>query len=168
MRTDEDPILLEKQLRKASAEGRVDDVKLLLQEVSASAKNESGSTPLHEAAFAGHVEVCQALLANGAEVQELDQWGATALHHAASRGQRAVARLLLSSQADVNAMTSNLQMPIDLAKAKGHIDLAEELQQEALRCQEVSRQHQRKACLRWSATFTGTFVVLLAGLYCRT
>ncbi|CAE7835425.1 unnamed protein product, partial [Symbiodinium necroappetens] len=98
------------------------------------------------------------------QVTELDQWGATALHHAASRGQRAVARLLLTSQADVNAMTSNLHMPIDLAQAKGHLDLAAELQQEALRCQEVSNIHQRKACLRWSATFATASVVLLASL----
>ncbi|OLP89651.1 Ankyrin repeat and KH domain-containing protein mask [Symbiodinium microadriaticum] len=68
----EDPTLLEKQLRKASAEGRVEDVKLLLKQVSANAKNESGSTPLHEAAFAGHVEVCAVLLAHGAEAASLE------------------------------------------------------------------------------------------------
>ena len=60
---------------------------MILAEVAVNAKNESGSTPLHEAvgsiattvaqerfgqaAFAGHVEVCKVLLAHGAEAVAL-------------------------------------------------------------------------------------------------
>lgn len=36
-------------------------------EVSVNSKNESGSSGLHEAAWAGHLELCELLLLEGAE-----------------------------------------------------------------------------------------------------
>eukprot|EP00435_Cladocopium_sp_Y103_P035589 s912_g9.t1 len=59
---------LERQLRKACADGRREDAQQLLSQVCASSKNESGSTPLHEAAWSGHLEICALLLEKGAEV----------------------------------------------------------------------------------------------------
>eukprot|EP00931_Biecheleriopsis_adriatica_P047660 TRINITY_DN27496_c0_g2_i1.p1 TRINITY_DN27496_c0_g2~~TRINITY_DN27496_c0_g2_i1.p1 ORF type:complete len:186 (+),score=32.56 TRINITY_DN27496_c0_g2_i1:24-560(+) len=155
----------ERLLRKACADGRLGDVKSMLHQVSPASPNESGSTPLHEAAYGGHLEVCELLLAARAEANEQDKWGASALHHAASRGHQAVVQLLLAHKADVNAMNYQSRMPMDLADASGHRDIASSLAEEASARYEAFRKKRQRSCLTWSASSVGLALVAAAGLY---
>eukprot|EP00933_Yihiella_yeosuensis_P049475 TRINITY_DN4642_c5_g1_i1.p1 TRINITY_DN4642_c5_g1~~TRINITY_DN4642_c5_g1_i1.p1 ORF type:complete len:199 (+),score=46.88 TRINITY_DN4642_c5_g1_i1:52-648(+) len=130
----EERLELERQIRKACSDGHLDSVRKLLDlKVSVSAANNSGSTPLHEAAFSGHVEVVDLLLNKGAKASELDCWGASALHHAAARGHEDVVCSLILHKADVNAMNHSALMALDLSKQKGHKLITSHLEEEALR-----------------------------------
>ncbi|RVE40247.1 hypothetical protein evm_015103, partial [Chilo suppressalis] len=58
-------------------------------------RDNSGWTPLHYAAFEGHIEVCEALLEAGAKVDESDNDGKGALMLAAQEGHTGLAQILL-------------------------------------------------------------------------
>jgi len=65
-----------------------------------------GGTPLHVAAFEGHLEVMKLLLDRGADVNGVAFNNSTALHWAAGAGQVEAARLLLDRGADPNHRSS--------------------------------------------------------------
>ncbi|XP_061586023.1 ankyrin repeat domain-containing protein 49 [Cololabis saira] len=77
--------------------------------------DEDGYTPLHRAAYSGHVEVVSALLAGGSRVnpRTIDGW--TPLHSACRWSHVAVASLLLQNGADLNAQTNGALTPLHLA-----------------------------------------------------
>lgn len=62
-------------------------------------RDNSGWTPLHYAAFEGHVDVCDALLEAGAKVDEADNDGKGALMLAAQEGHTALVERLLEQHA---------------------------------------------------------------------
>uniref|UniRef100_A0A7S2IBN3 Uncharacterized protein n=1 Tax=Haptolina brevifila TaxID=156173 RepID=A0A7S2IBN3_9EUKA len=77
---------------------------------------------LHEAATAGHADVCRVLLQAGASKAVLDEDGQTALHHAANEGNVEVVQLLAPSP-DCSELfiLDNYQMtPYHLACENGH------------------------------------------------
>ncbi|XP_030634654.1 ankyrin repeat domain-containing protein 49 [Chanos chanos] len=78
-------------------------------------RDEDGYTPLHRAAYSGHLGVVLALLAAGADVnaRTADEW--TPLHSSCRWGHTAVASCLLRHGAEVNAMTSGRLTPLQLA-----------------------------------------------------
>jgi ankyrin repeat protein len=76
------------------------------------AENKEGQTALMVAAYQGRLELCEALLARGAEVSHS---GWTALHFAASSGQLAVAQLLIEHSAYVDALSPNDTTPLMMA-----------------------------------------------------
>eukprot|EP00930_Biecheleria_cincta_P087993 TRINITY_DN77236_c0_g1_i1.p1 TRINITY_DN77236_c0_g1~~TRINITY_DN77236_c0_g1_i1.p1 ORF type:complete len:202 (+),score=49.45 TRINITY_DN77236_c0_g1_i1:27-608(+) len=156
----------ERLLRKACAEGRLPEVqRLLLLQVSSKARNESGSTPLHEAAFNGHTGTCELLLEARAQAGELDNWSASALHHAAARGHQAVAELLIAHRTDVNASNYSRQMPIDLALARGHQTLADLLAEEAMLRHQAARKQKSQSLWTVTASSVGLGIAISAGLY---
>jgi ankyrin repeat protein len=72
-------------------------VELLLERgANTNAKDENGSTALHEAALSGHVAVVLLLLEKGADIDTRNGRGETALHEAAWKEREAVIRLLLT------------------------------------------------------------------------
>lgn len=77
--------------------------------------DEDGYTPLHRAAYSGHVEVVRALLASGASVdpRTIDGW--TPLHSACRWSHVAVASVLLQHGAELNAQTNGGLTPLHLA-----------------------------------------------------
>jgi uncharacterized protein len=93
---------------------------------SASSHNAQGNTALH-AALAGRQEmpVITALLAAGADAAGADVQGYTPLHLAASRGDQAASELLIACGATHNARTPDGKTPADIAREKGHVDLAD-------------------------------------------
>nr|PNR52933.1 hypothetical protein PHYPA_009308 [Physcomitrium patens] len=66
-------------------------------------KDSVGCTPLHRAASAGHVEMCEALLEAGADIEATDRMLQTPLMHSVICDNRRVAFLLIRNEADVDA-----------------------------------------------------------------
>ena len=79
-------------------------------------KNRSGGwTPLHYAAYGGHKEIAELLIANNADVDAKDQHGTTPLHNVAAGGHDEAAELLIVKGADVNAEDAAGMTPLDFA-----------------------------------------------------
>ncbi|KAL7983252.1 hypothetical protein Chor_000128 [Crotalus horridus] len=90
--------------------------KLLSQNlVSINVQDEDQYTPLHRAAYNGHMEVVRELIAHGADVHALtvDSW--TPLHSACKWNNTKIASFLLQHGANVNAQTNGLLTPLHLA-----------------------------------------------------
>ncbi|KAM3622942.1 uncharacterized protein V6R79_005179 [Siganus canaliculatus] len=77
--------------------------------------DEDGYTPLHRAAYGGHVGAVSALLSAGSKVnpRTIDGW--TPLHSACRWSRVAVASLLLQSGAELNGQTNGGLTPLHLA-----------------------------------------------------
>lgn len=87
--------------------------------------SQDGWTPLHLAAFFGHKDIAEVLLANGADVhaQSCNALQNTALH-AAVAGQKAVlVPVLLAHGADVNARQHGGWNPLHAAAQNGDVEL---------------------------------------------
>jgi 8-oxo-dGTP pyrophosphatase MutT (NUDIX family) len=87
----------------------------------ARSRNALANTPLH-AGLAGRagLEIADALLAAGAEVNAADGGGFTPLHLAASRGELTLVTRLLLRGAETSARTAEGRTPVDLARTGGH------------------------------------------------
>ena len=77
-----------------------------------------GGTPLHCAAYHGHKDVAELLLANKAEVNATNNQGETPLHWAAMMGHKDVVELLLANKADVNAKDNQRHTPLHFAASQ--------------------------------------------------
>lgn len=121
-------------LHLASHFGRLAVVELLLArraEVNARSKNALANTPLHAALAGGHGRTARRLVEEGADVNAVEAGGYTPLHQAADLGDTEMVRLLLDNGAHVDARTDGGDTPRDLAWAKGHAAVAEQLEQQA-------------------------------------
>jgi len=86
---------------EAAEDGNIEAVKQhLAAGTDVNAKTDTGWIPLHRAAYWGHKEVAELLIANGAEVNTKNENGC---------------ELLLASGADVNAKTDAGETPLDNA-----------------------------------------------------
>ncbi|MBT8476854.1 MAG: ankyrin repeat domain-containing protein [Alphaproteobacteria bacterium] len=90
----------------------------------------SSSAPaadIHKAARKGDLEDVRALIANGADLSELDKAVGAALHWAAARGHSDVARELIEAGADPNqeGHGPDRLTPLHLASSGGHLALVE-------------------------------------------
>jgi ankyrin repeat protein len=83
------------ELQDAAARGEIDKVRSLIQANPASINaREGGTTALHEATRAGHLEIVKLLVANGANVNATDFSGLTPLKLALGRRNTEIAELL--------------------------------------------------------------------------
>jgi ankyrin repeat protein len=106
----------EKLMIKAAKSGDTSTLKTLLatDRKLIGARDSDGSTPLHCAAWKGHVFVVQLLLAAGADVNAINQnehWGTTPLHAAAHANQAKIAELLLANGANRKPSTAREGTP---------------------------------------------------------
>ena len=90
---------------EAASEGNIQAVK---QHLAAGTDFElrctaCGLTVLGHAAWGGHKEIVELVIAEGADVNAKRNTGVTPLHHAAWNGHKEVAELLIDKGADVNA-----------------------------------------------------------------
>jgi cytohesin len=103
----------------------------LAQNANVNAPDEYGWTPLHQAAWEGHVAVVQVLLGVGADVkaQISDGFyeGYTALHVAAEKGRVETVRALLGKGAGVNAAPENGWTPLHKAAEYGNAGVVQVL-----------------------------------------
>ena len=70
---------------------------------------------MHSAAFRGHTDVAELLLANGADVNAENAHEWTPLHAAADAGYEGLVKVLLANGADVNAENNARSKPLYLA-----------------------------------------------------
>jgi ankyrin repeat protein len=86
-------------------------------------KDKGHSTPLHQAARYGRIEVAHVLLQHGANVGTKDGDGGTALHRAVQFGNVNVVRVLLEHGADVGMEDSSGNTALQLAPYKRHDEI---------------------------------------------
>ncbi|MBK6778864.1 MAG: ankyrin repeat domain-containing protein [Gemmatimonadetes bacterium] len=91
--------------------------------------DQAGCTPLHYAAYFGHLEAARYLLSIGADPAALsmDPLRNQPLHAAATAGHAAVVTLLLGAGADPNAEQSGQWTPLHGAAEKGHVEVVRAL-----------------------------------------
>lgn len=89
-------------LFRATREGNTDMVRSLVSApgVDVNAKDETGSTPLLEAARFGHDNICRILIAAGANLKAKDRDGKTALQLAIQGNHDEVVRVLKQAGAN--------------------------------------------------------------------
>ena len=133
---------LDWQLGEAAKQGQLDQVKELLQsKANIEAKDNFGTTPLHEAARGWHREVVDLLLEKNAEIEAKDNGGNTALHAAAQEGHREVVDLLLKENAEIEAKDNFEKTPLHEAAGKGHREVVDLLLEKNAEIEAKDRAH---------------------------
>jgi len=98
------------------------------------AKNNDGWTPLHYAAWNGHIDAVQYLVekANANVEAKDDIYGSTPLHYAAEKGHvDAMQYLVEKANANVEAKDNDRCTPLQCAAWNGHIDVVQYLMEKA-------------------------------------
>lgn len=80
----------------------------------------SGVTPLHEAAYNGHLDVGELLIERGATVDDKDRHNCTPFMFASAQGNSAVVKLLLQKKADFYLQNTNDETALHSAVDNGH------------------------------------------------
>ncbi len=117
----------EDSVHVAAAVGNIEAVKKhLAAGADVNAKNEDGGTPLLRAAWGGHKEIAELLIANGADVNVKSGRTATPpLHLAAYKGHKEVVELVIAKGADVNAKGDAGDTPLDWAISRKRTETAD-------------------------------------------
>jgi ankyrin repeat protein len=102
-------------------------------DVNLRARNAQGVGPIHAAVARADVATLERLLAKGADANAPQQQGVTPLHGAAAAGSAAAAGLLLLYGADVAARMEGGKTAADMARERGHPELAVRLEAVARR-----------------------------------
>ena len=83
-----------------------------------------GMSPLQIASGAGHREIVELLIAEGADVEAKDSFiGRTALGHASMDGHKEIAELLITNGASVTALDNIGSTPLHSAAEGGHKEI---------------------------------------------
>ena len=119
---------VELSIFEAVATGQTDRVRTLIEQDPALVNSYSpdGFAPLGLAAFFGHEEIVDVLLAAGAEVSapSREAMKLTPLASALATGQNQIARTLIEHGAHVNAKGDQDVTPLHTAAARGNIEAA--------------------------------------------
>lgn len=89
-------------------------------DVNIVSKNKIKVMPLHSAVATRQVEIAKVLLANGAQVNAVQEGGWTPLHEAALHGQEEMIQLLLENGADRNKKKDDGETALDVALGRNH------------------------------------------------
>jgi hypothetical protein len=118
------------QLHHFAINGLTTSVKRLLsiRNITVNVKDdETGATPLHCAAWKGHVEITRLLLQNGAEVNAKSNGGSTPLVWDAHHGHVDILHLLVENGADLEAQDDGRWSPLHSAAYNGNLPFIQEL-----------------------------------------
>ena len=78
-------------------------------------------TPLHLAAFYGHVECCEVIIKSVKEKNPVDVDGQTPLHHAAKNGHVECCKIILQCVKDKNPRNLAGKTPAQMASVKTYV-----------------------------------------------
>lgn len=112
-----------KQAYKACQEGNIDFLKKLLQRELDIPDEEYGSTPLSFASQAGHKQIVEFLIKNGANVNHESKSGRTPLCFASEKGHKEVVEILIDNGAKADLDKSRWFSPILIASKGGHKEI---------------------------------------------
>jgi hypothetical protein len=107
----------------ASENGHDQVVKRVLKSAGDSIQVRKRNKMVLKAAYKGHKEVVDVLLANGAQIEAATKSGFTALHMACGKGHLDVVASLLAQNAQIEAKNKNGSTPLHTAAQKGHADV---------------------------------------------
>ena len=82
-----------------------------------------GTTPLHFAAYNGHLEVCKLIMDYITDKNPANMKGETPFHFAAKNGQLAVCQVMIESLSDKNPGDQVEMTPLHYAAQYGHVEL---------------------------------------------
>lgn len=114
--------------------GQPDAAQVLLDhgaDPNSASQNAMRVAPLHSAVAAQRLDISEALLRRGADVNAVQADDFTPLHEAAQNGQVAMIELLLAHGANLTARKSDGQTPLDVAEAHGQAAAAALLRERA-------------------------------------
>ncbi len=116
-------------LFSAIKDGDLDKVRNMvdLNKDLVNARKDNGETPLHEATYQGNLEIINALVQRGAEIDAKKTGGFTPLHIAAQRGHEDVVDYLLKNRANPSSKDEYGMTPGDVAERAGHKSIASRL-----------------------------------------
>jgi len=83
---------------------------------------DNGETPLHRAAYRGHIEMVKYLVLQGAYINDIDNDGYTPLHITSYEGDIELMKYLISNGANVNAKDNIGETPLHIAAEYGHLE----------------------------------------------
>nr|CAD2200076.1 unnamed protein product [Meloidogyne enterolobii] len=111
-------------LHLAAQQGHIAVVGMLLSRSTQQqhAKDWRGRTPLHLASVNGKREMVSLLIAQGSNINVMDQNGWTGMHYATKAGHLDVVKLFVNSSADAQAETKDGKVPLCFAAANNHIE----------------------------------------------
>ncbi|XP_059351348.1 GA-binding protein subunit beta-1-like isoform X2 [Daphnia carinata] len=112
-----------KKLLEAASENNLESVRSLMTGGAPFTGNWLGTTPLHAAAKAGHIETVELLLKAGIFRDAKTKVDRTALQMAAEEGFTAIVQLLLEAGADINAKDMLRMTALHWAVERGHRDV---------------------------------------------
>ncbi|MEH1793746.1 ankyrin repeat domain-containing protein [Nostoc sp.] len=84
-------------------------------------------SPLHRASATGCLDICELLIAHGADVNAVGEHGTTPLHLATKFGHQNITELLLNCGANVNALDESKSSPLFEAARLHHLNVVESL-----------------------------------------
>ena len=90
-------------------------------------RDENQYTPLHWAVAKGPIELVEALIKAGADLEAKDYQEKTPLHVAALSGTKEVVGILIKAGAKKEARDNQKQTPLHMASEEGHIEVVEVL-----------------------------------------
>ena len=110
---------------KAVSSGKIKEVNELLGKGSDVNEKDAefGVTPLHAAAYHGHMDIVKLLLKKKADIHARDNDGETPLLAALSKGFSEIGLLLINRGAKVNVQTKKKWTPLHFAATLGDEDL---------------------------------------------
>jgi hypothetical protein len=100
---------------------------LSIRNINVNLKDVHGWTPLHWAAWNGHIEIARLFLQNGADVNAKGYDGLTPLHCSAMQGHIDVLQLLVENGADLEARDNNGMRALTWAALNDHLPVVDEL-----------------------------------------
>ncbi|XP_076315719.1 ankyrin repeat and KH domain-containing protein 1-like [Tachypleus tridentatus] len=114
----------ESLLSLACLSGYYELVQLLLMQTSVEDRGLKDTTPLMEAASAGHVDIVKLLIDHSADVNAQTNQGNTPLMYACAGGHEEVVKVLLESGASVEDHNENGHTPLMEAASAGHVGVS--------------------------------------------
>ncbi len=114
-------------IHEAASKGEIDKVKSILAENPelVNTQDDRSYTALHIAAYLGHKEVVEVLMANGGNISLEDKDGRSPLHCAVCHEHKSVTKVLIANKADVNAKDKNSHTALHFVASGGQYEIIE-------------------------------------------